>query len=74
MSPSIQMSVYLTTFNMNMRSSKLSDQELQAWFAPAFEYGGTQPDLIAVGIQELLPLELARGFGFQRVHTRLERY
>jgi hypothetical protein len=60
MSLSKPMSVYLTTFNMNMRSSKLSDQELQAWLAPAFEESSSQPDLIAMGIQELLPLELAR--------------
>lgn len=54
------LAVFITTFNMNMRSSKLSDHELRSWLAPAFKGQGKEPELLVIGIQELLPLELAR--------------
>lgn len=59
--------VFITTWNTGLQGSKAQSQDLTSWLLPVLHNAsdpelpqGYIPDLYAVGIQELLPLHLAR--------------
>ena len=59
--------VFLTTWNTGLQGSKAQAQDLTSWLLPVLQNSdgpdmpkGEIPDIYAIGIQELLPLHLAR--------------
>jgi hypothetical protein len=59
--------VFLTTWNTGLQGSKAQSQDLTSWLLPVLQSSdgpdmpkGEIPDIYAIGIQELLPLHLAR--------------
>ncbi|KAI5454778.1 hypothetical protein NCC49_003662 [Naganishia albida] len=60
------LNVFATTYNLNTRGSSLTPTDLQHWLRPAFssENASSSPDLVVIGVQELIPLyESLSGFG-----------
>ncbi|KAJ9125234.1 hypothetical protein QFC22_000189 [Naganishia vaughanmartiniae] len=63
-----ELTVFATTYNLNTRGASLAPSHLQHWLHPAFQgdSAGTTnaPDLVVIGVQELIPLhESLSGFG-----------
>jgi hypothetical protein len=56
------LTVFASTFNLNTRGSSLTSTHLQHWLRPAFsgDHGATSPDLVVIGVQELIPLHKSR--------------
>lgn len=59
--------VFLTTWNTGLQGSKAQSQDLTSWLLPVLQSSDGPdmpkaeiPDIYAIGIQELLPLHLAR--------------
>jgi hypothetical protein len=60
--------VFLTTWNTGLQGSKAQSQDLTSWLLPVLQSSSNEPempkgeipDIYAIGIQELLPLHLAR--------------
>lgn len=52
------LTVFASTYNLNTRGSSLTSTHLQHWLRPAFsgENGISSPDLVVIGVQELIPL------------------
>lgn len=53
-----ELNVFATTYNLNTRGSSLTPTHLQHWLRPAFssENASSSPDLVVIGVQELIPL------------------
>jgi hypothetical protein len=53
-----ELNVFATTYNLNTRGSSLTPTHLQHWLRPAFssENASPSPDLVVIGVQELIPL------------------
>ena len=57
--------IFITTWNTGLQGSKAQSQDLTSWLLhqtandPSIEKGSV-PDLYAIGVQELLPVHLAR--------------
>lgn len=61
------LNIFLTTWNTGLQGSKAQSQDLTSWLLPVLQRSqdpevpqGEIPDIYAIGIQELLPLHLAR--------------
>ena len=56
------LTVFASTYNLNTRGSSLTATHLQHWLRPAFsgEDGSAAPDLVVIGVQELIPLYQSR--------------
>ncbi|KAJ9101915.1 hypothetical protein QFC19_004996 [Naganishia cerealis] len=63
-----ELAVFATTYNLNTRGASLAPTHLQHWLHPAFGVDVAAstivPDLVVIGVQELIPLhESLSGFG-----------
>jgi len=70
--------VFLTTWNTGLQGSKAQSQDLTSWLLPVLQSSdgpdmpkGEIPDIYAIGIQELLPLHLARELSLPYCWTKL---
>lgn len=61
--------IFLTTWNTGLQGSKAQSQDLTSWLLPVLhqsannaELDSAIPDIYAIGVQELLPVHLARTF------------
>jgi hypothetical protein len=59
-----ELNVFATTYNLNTRGASLASSHLQHWLHPAFGEDPTgtttAPDLVVIGVQELIPLHESR--------------
>ncbi|EIW70756.1 hypothetical protein M231_02590 [Tremella mesenterica] len=62
------LTIFLTTWNTGLQGSKAQPQDLTSWLLPILHQTANDPsasrvvpDLYVIGVQELLPLELALG-------------
>lgn len=67
------LTIFLTTWNTGLQGSKAQSQDLTGWLLPVLQRttdeGGLDgdtgpPDIYAIGVQELLPVNLAREYYF----------
>jgi hypothetical protein len=61
------LTIFLTTWNTGLQGSKAQSQDLTSWLLPVLQRTSQDasgqiapPDLYAIGVQELLPVNLAR--------------
>jgi len=59
--------IFLTTWNAGLQGSKAQSQDLTSWLLPVLHSTANDPsasavlpDLYVIGVQELLPVHLAR--------------
>lgn len=56
------LTLFASTYNLNTRGSSVTPTHLQHWLKPAFsgDDGSAAPDLVVIGVQELIPLHQSR--------------
>ena len=70
--------IFLTTWNTGLQGSKAQSQDLTSWLLPALhrytsdasEKEAAIPDIYAIGVQELLPVHLARTFRHEALNVQ----